>query len=261
MDVSQKPQPLQFVRFAPTWPLVLCHRVCGSSPASDDWYAATQVRRSELKMGASPAVFAKFWPLYSHERWPSGRDFRPYAPSMMPNHWLARADWFPAPSSRSSIGISPSFRFGPIQSMNALACEAVSWPARRYWYKPQNPNPCDLIAARFDLSILSRWLFPYPTRMIAPPPFCDLIPAQLGALPPAGDWNSLTSGSVIAIPVASPSRSAPQVTRAKGSQRRIRWGLDRHDPPLPRQRPGRRVRHLRGDRQRGPGCARPVQHG
>ena len=32
--------------------------------------------------------------------------------------------------------------------------------------------------------------------MIAAPPFWDLIPAQLGALPLAGDWNSLTSGSV-----------------------------------------------------------------
>src|ERR1700759_26979 len=114
MDVSQKPQPLQLVRFAPTVPLVLCHGVCGSSPAGDDWYAATQVRRAELKMGASPAVFPKFWPLYSHERWPRGWDSRPYLLSMIPNHWLARADWFPAPSSRSRIGISPSLSFGPI---------------------------------------------------------------------------------------------------------------------------------------------------
>jgi hypothetical protein len=39
--------------------------------------------------------------------------------------------------------------------------------------------------------------------MIAAPPFWDLIPAQLGASPPAGDWNSLTSGSVTAMRVAS----------------------------------------------------------
>ena len=38
-----------------------------------------------------------------------------------------------------------------------------------------------------DLSIPSRWEFPYPTRIIAAPPFWDLIPAQLGALPLAGD--------------------------------------------------------------------------
>src|SRR6266516_6107286 len=126
MDVSQKPQPLQFVLFAPTWPLVLCHRVCGSSPASEDWYAATQERRAELKMGASPALTAKFWPLYSHERWPSGKDVRSYAWSMMSNHWLARPDWSPDPSSRSRMGISPSFRCGPIQLMNALACERTS---------------------------------------------------------------------------------------------------------------------------------------
>jgi hypothetical protein len=106
--------------------------VCRSSPVADDWYAATQVRRAELKMGASPAVTAKFWPLYSQERWLSGRDSRPYAPSMMLNHQSARADWFPDPSSRSSMGISPALRFGPIQSMNALACESGSWPARRY---------------------------------------------------------------------------------------------------------------------------------
>ena len=86
MDVSQKPQPLQFVRLAPVWPLVLCHRVCGSSPASKAWYAAIQVRRAELKIGASPARTAKFWPLYSQERWLSGKDVRPYASSMMPNH-------------------------------------------------------------------------------------------------------------------------------------------------------------------------------
>ena len=86
MDVSQKPQPLQFVLLAPTLPSVLCHRVCGSSPASDDWYAAIQVRRAELKIGASPALTAKFWPLYSQERWLSGKDVRPYAESMMPNH-------------------------------------------------------------------------------------------------------------------------------------------------------------------------------
>src|SRR5216117_665850 len=143
MDVSQKPQPLQFVLFAPVWPSVLCHRVCGSSPASEAWYAAIQVRRAELKMGASPALTAKFWPLYSHERWLSGKDTRWYASSMMPNHWLARPDWSPDPSSRSSMGISPSLRFGPIQLINALACESTSWPACRYWYKPQNPNLSD----------------------------------------------------------------------------------------------------------------------
>jgi hypothetical protein len=37
--------------------------------------------------------------------------------------------------------------------------------------------------------------------MIAAPPFWDLIPAQLGALPLAGDWNSLTSGSVTVMPL------------------------------------------------------------
>ena len=77
MDVSTKPQPLQLVLFAPTWPSVLCHRVCGSSPASEAWYAAIQVRRAELKIGASPALTAKLWPLYSHERWLSGSDVRP----------------------------------------------------------------------------------------------------------------------------------------------------------------------------------------
>src|SRR5204863_2401088 len=40
---------------------------------------------------------------------------------------------------------------------------------------------------------------------IAAPPFWDLIPAQLGALPLAGDWNSLTSGSVTVMPLASRS--------------------------------------------------------
>src|SRR6266700_2424748 len=50
MDVSTKPQPRQLVRFAPTWPLVLCHRVCGSSPAADDWYAATQVEDGDLAL-------------------------------------------------------------------------------------------------------------------------------------------------------------------------------------------------------------------
>ena len=39
--------------------------------------------------------------------------------------------------------------------------------------------------------------------MIAAPPFWDLIPAQSGALPLAGDWNSLTSGSVTVMPLAS----------------------------------------------------------
>src|SRR5207302_4746096 len=68
---------------------------------------------------------------------------------------------------------------------------------------PQNPNLSDVIVARFDPSIPSRWAFPYPTRMIAAPPFWDLIPAQLGALPLAGDWNSLTSGSVTVMPLAS----------------------------------------------------------
>src|SRR6185437_11638009 len=126
MDVSQKPQPLQFVRLAPVWPSVLCHRVCGSSPASEARYAAIQVRRAELKMGASPASLAKLWPLYSHERWLSGKDMRSYAWSMMANHWLARPDWSPDPSSRSSMGISPSLRLGPIQLMNALACERTS---------------------------------------------------------------------------------------------------------------------------------------
>jgi hypothetical protein len=37
--------------------------------------------------------------------------------------------------------------------------------------------------------------------MIAAPPFWDLIRAQLGALPLAGDWNSLTSGSVTVMPL------------------------------------------------------------
>src|SRR5690242_20922609 len=136
---------------------------------------------------------------------------------MTPNHWFARPDWFPAPSSRSRMGISPSFRCGPIQPTNALACEIASWPARRYWYRPQKPNFRDLIAARFGTSIPSRWLFPYPTRMIAAPPFWALIPAQLGALPLAGDWNSLTSGSVTAMRAGLPP--APQVTIVKAIQR------------------------------------------
>jgi hypothetical protein len=61
-------------------------QLLGSSPASEAWYAAIQVRRAELKIGASPARTAKFWPLYSQERWLSGKDVRPYASSMMPNH-------------------------------------------------------------------------------------------------------------------------------------------------------------------------------
>src|SRR2546426_1973684 len=101
MDVSQKPQPLQFVRLAPVWPSVLCHRVCGSSPASEARYAAIQVRRAEIKIGASPARAAEILPLYSQERWLSGKDVRADASSVMANHWLGRAHSAPDTSSRS----------------------------------------------------------------------------------------------------------------------------------------------------------------
>jgi hypothetical protein len=77
-------------------------------------------------MGVSPALTAKSWPLYSQERWLSGKAVRWYASSMIPNHWLARLDWSPDPSSRSRIGISPGLRSGPIQLMNALACAVTS---------------------------------------------------------------------------------------------------------------------------------------